>query len=176
METGNKFCEPIRFQDSLWKKIKARLSVRTVQESIDKGRVVEETGANARRNALQTVTLLDAIEELHFDAAIGGARRDEEKARAKERIFSFRDGFGQWEPKTQRPELWNLYNGRHGKGEHFRFFPLSNWTELDIWRYIAAERLHTPPTYSPDPLHISARHGLRLAQAGRRWPRASREK
>ena len=145
------------------KKIKARLIVRTVQDSIDKGRVVEEKGANASRNALQTVTLLDAIEELHFDAAIGGARRDEEKARAKERFFSHRNEFGQWEPRKQRPELWNLFNGRKNIGEHFRVFPLSNWTEMDVWQYIRREKLELPILYFSHERDIVQRNGVLLA-------------
>ena len=145
------------------KKIKARLIVRTVQDSIDKGRVVEEKGANASRNALQTVTLLDAIEELHFDAAIGGARRDEEKARAKERFFSHRNEFGQWEPRQQRPELWNLFNGRKNIGEHFLVFPLSNWTEMDVWQYIRREKLELPTLYFSHERDIVQRNGVLLA-------------
>jgi sulfate adenylyltransferase subunit 2 len=134
-----------------------------VQESIDKGRVVEETGPRASRNRLQTVTLLDAIEEHGFDAAIGGARRDEEKARAKERVFSFRDDFGQWDPKAQRPELWNLYNGRIRKGEHVRVFPLSNWTELDVWQYIEEEKLEVPSIYFAHKRDVFRRDGMLLA-------------
>src|SRR5690606_37661840 len=136
VDTGHNFKETLDFRDQLVKEVGATLVVASVEESIRKGRAVEETGANASRNRLQIVTLLDAIEEHQFDAAFGGARRDEEKARAKERFFSHRDEFGQWDPKNQRPELWQLYNGRKNPGEHFRMFPLSNWTEMDIWQYI----------------------------------------
>jgi sulfate adenylyltransferase subunit 2 len=134
-----------------------------VQESIDRGRVVEERGPRASRNRLQTTTLLDAIEEHGFDAAFGGARRDEERARAKERIFSFRDDFGQWDPRRQRPELWSLYNGRIRKGEHVRVFPLSNWTELDVWQYIAQERLEVPPIYFAHEREVFRRDGMLYA-------------
>jgi sulfate adenylyltransferase subunit 2 len=137
--------------------------VRTVQESIDSGRAREEQGPDASRNELQIVTLLDTIEEFGFDAAIGGARRDEEKARAKERFFSHRDRFGQWDPKNQRPELWNLYNGRHRKGEHFRVFPLSNWTELDVWQYIEQEKLEIPELYLAHEREVFERDGVLLA-------------
>src|SRR3954462_3667396 len=137
IDTGENFPEVIEFRDRAVEALGARLVVASVQESIDSGRVVEETGPRASRNRLQTTTLLDAIEANRFTAVFGGARRDEEKARAKERVFSFRDEFGQWDPKNQRPELWSLYNGRHKPGEHIRVFPLSNWTELDIWQYIA---------------------------------------
>jgi sulfate adenylyltransferase subunit 2 len=147
IDTGHNFPETITFRDNLIKRIGEKLIVRYVQDSIDKGRVVEEKGRGSSRNKLQTVTLLDAIEEFKFDAAFGGARRDEEKARAKERIFSFRDEFGQWDPKKQRPELWNLYNGRIQKGEHIRVFPISNWTEMDVWQYILMEKLDIPEIY-----------------------------
>ncbi|MBA4158609.1 MAG: sulfate adenylyltransferase subunit CysD [Gemmatimonadetes bacterium] len=147
VDTGHNFPETIEFRDELVAQVGAQLIVRSVQDSIDQGRAVEETGPNASRNALQTVTLLDAIAELRVDAAIGGARRDEEKARAKERFFSHRDLFGQWDPKNQRPELWNLFNGYKRPGEHFRIFPLSNWTEMDVWLYIAAEQLSLPRIY-----------------------------
>jgi sulfate adenylyltransferase subunit 2 len=140
-----------------------RLIVRSVQDSIDRGRVAEERGPRASRNRLQTVTLLDAIAEFRFDALFGGARRDEEKARAKERIFSFRDEFGQWEPKQQRPELWSLYNGRIRRGEHVRIFPLSNWTELDVWQYIARERIALPCLYFAHRREVFARDGMLLA-------------
>ena len=163
IDTGHNFPETIKFRDSLVKKMKARLIVHTVQDSIDKGRVVEEKGANASRNALQTVTLLDAIEELQFDAAIGGARRDEEKARAKERFFSHRNEFGQWEPRKQRPELWNLFNGRKNFGEHFRVFPLSNWTEMDVWQYIKSENLELPSLYFSHERDVVHRNGVLLA-------------
>ena len=147
VDTGHNFPETIEYRDWLVKKVGARLIVRTVQDSIDKGRCREEKGINPSRNALQTVTLLDALEELRADAALGGARRDEEKARAKERFFSHRDEFGQWDPKNQRPELWNIFNGRLHQGEHFRVFPLSNWTEMDVWQYIAAEKIEIPSLY-----------------------------
>lgn len=147
IDTGHNFPEAIDFRDRLVEKVGERLIVRYVQDSINKGRVQEEKGRNPSRNKLQTVTLLDAIEEFKFDAAFGGARRDEEKARAKERIFSFRDEFGQWEPKRQRPELWNLYNGKIQKGEHIRVFPISNWTEMDVWQYILYEKLEIPEIY-----------------------------
>lgn len=163
IDTGHNFSETLQFRDSLVKKIRARLIVRTVQDSIDKGRVVEEKGSNASRNALQTITLLDAIEELNFDAAIGGARRDEEKARAKERFFSHRNEFGQWEPKQQRPELWNLFNGRKNFGEHFRVFPLSNWTEMDVWQYISREKLELPSLYFSHERDVVQRNGVLLA-------------
>ena len=144
VDTGHNFPEVIEFRDRLVDQIGERLIVAHVQDSIDQGRVVEETGPRASRNRLQTTTLLDAIEEHGFDAAFGGARRDEERARAKERVFSFRDDFGQWDPKRQRPELWSLFNGRIRKGEHVRVFPISNWTELDVWQYIAEEKLAGP--------------------------------
>ncbi len=147
VDTGHNFPEVIEYRDRRVGELGERLIVASVQESIDNGRVVEETGPRASRNKLQTVTLLDAIAEHGFDAAFGGARRDEERARAKERVFSFRDDFGQWDPKNQRPELWNLYNGRIKKGENVRVFPLSNWTELDVWEYIDQERLEVPSIY-----------------------------
>jgi sulfate adenylyltransferase subunit 2 len=147
VDTGHNFSETIEFRDELVDRVGARLIVRSVQDSIDQGRVVEETGPYASRNALQTVTLLDGLKELKVDAAIGGARRDEEKARAKERVFSHRDVFGQWEPRNQRPELWRIYNGLKRPGEHFRVFPLSNWTEADVWTYIASEEIPIPSLY-----------------------------
>ncbi len=147
VDTGHNFPEVIEFRDRRIAELGERLIVAAVQESIDKGRVVEETGPRASRNRLQTTTLLDAIAEHRFDAAFGGARRDEERARAKERIFSFRDELGQWEPKSQRPEIWNLYNGRVRRGEHVRVFPISNWTELDVWEYILTEQLEVPSIY-----------------------------
>ena len=147
IDTGHNFQETLDYRDALVNEIGARLIVGLVQESIDKGRAVEEKGPNASRNVLQTVTLLDTIEEYKFDAAIGGGRRDEEKARAKERFFSHRDEFGQWDPKNQRPELWNLFNGRKRIGEHFRIFPLSNWTEMDIWQYVLKEKINMPSLY-----------------------------
>ncbi|MDG1572712.1 sulfate adenylyltransferase subunit CysD [Robiginitalea sp. M366] len=147
VDTGHNFPETIQFRDNLIDSLGARLIVGSVQESIDQGRVAEEKGKNATRNALQITTLLDAIEENGVDCAIGGGRRDEEKARAKERFFSHRDDFGQWDPKNQRPELWNLFNGKHFEGEHFRVFPISNWTEMDVWNYILREGIDIPSLY-----------------------------
>ena len=165
VDTGHNFPEVLEFRDRLIERLGERLIVASVQESIDKGRVVEETGPRASRNRLQTVTLLDAIAEHGFDAAFGGARRDEERARAKERVFSFRDDFGQWEPKRQRPEVWTLYNGRIRKGEHVRVFPISNWTELDVWQYIAQERLEVPSIYyAHTPPGVRARRDAVRAQ------------
>ena len=164
IDTGHNFPETLGFRDAFASQMGCTLLVRSVQDSIDQGRVKEETGPTASRNALQTVTLLDAIKELGLDAAIGGARRDEEKARAKERIFSHRDTFGQWDPKNQRPELWNLYNGRRNPGEHFRVFPLSNWTELDIWQYIAAEEIPLPTLYFAHERDLVQREGMWLAR------------
>jgi sulfate adenylyltransferase subunit 2 len=163
VDTGHNFPEVIEFRDRLIEQIGERLVIANVQDSIDKGRVVEETGPRASRNRLQTTTLLDAIEEHGFDAAFGGARRDEERARAKERVFSFRDDFGQWDPKRQRPELWNLYNGRIRKGEHVRVFPISNWTELDVWQYIAEERLEVPSIYYAHSRQVFERDGMLYA-------------
>jgi sulfate adenylyltransferase subunit 2 len=163
VDTGHNFPEVIEFRDRRVEELGERLIVASVQESIDRGRVVEETGPRASRNRLQTVTLLDAIAGHGFDAAFGGARRDEERARAKERIFSFRDDFGQWDPKNQRPELWNLYNGRIRKGEHVRVFPLSNWTELDVWEYIDAEGLEVPSIYFAHEREVFARDGMLYA-------------
>lgn len=165
IDTGHNFPETLEFRDSLVEQIGARLIVRTVQDSIDKGRAMEEKGPNASRNMLQTITLLDAIEELKIDAAFGGGRRDEEKARAKERIFSHRDEFGQWDPKNQRPELWSLFNGRKQVGEHFRVFPLSNWTEMDVWQYIAQENLGIPSIYFSHEREIVQRDGMLLANS-----------
>ena len=147
IDTGHNFPETIEFRDNLVQDLGAKLIIGSVQKSIDEGTVAEEKGKNANRNALQTVTLLETIEDNQFDACIGGARRDEEKARAKERFFSHRDEFGQWDPKNQRPELWNIFNGRHHHGEHFRVFPLSNWTEMDVWQYILAESISIPSLY-----------------------------
>lgn len=147
VDTGHNFPETIKFRDDLVDKLGVQLIVGSVQDSIDKGRVAEEKGKNATRNALQITTLLDAIEEHKIDCAIGGGRRDEEKARAKERFFSHRDDFGQWDPKNQRPELWNLLNGKHFEGEHFRAFPISNWTEMDVWNYIKRENISIPSLY-----------------------------
>jgi sulfate adenylyltransferase subunit 2 len=163
VDTGHNFPEVIEYRDRRVKEIGERLIVASVQDSIDSGRAVEETGPRASRNRLQTVTLLDAIAEHGFDAAFGGARRDEERARAKERIMSFRDDFGQWDPKDQRPELWNLYNGRIHKGEHVRVFPLSNWTELDVWEYIDSERLEVPSIYFAHEREVFRRDGMLYA-------------
>jgi sulfate adenylyltransferase subunit 2 len=163
VDTGHNFPEAIEYRDRRVAELGERLVVASVQESIDKGRVVEETGPRASRNRLQTTTLLDAIEEHAFDAAIGGARRDEERSRAKERIFSFRDDFGQWNPRAQRPELWNLYNARVRKGEHVRVFPISNWTELDVWQYVAREQLELPPIYFAHEREVFRRDGMLYA-------------
>ena len=163
VDTGHNFAEVIEFRDRVVSHLGERLIVANVQDSIDNGRVVEETGPRASRNRLQTTTLLDAIEEHGFDAAFGGARRDEERARAKERMFSFRDDFGQWDPKRQRPELWALYNGRVRKGEHVRVFPISNWTELDVWQYIASEELEVPSIYFAHEREVFARDGMLYA-------------
>ena len=160
VDTGHNFPEAIEYRDRRVAELGERLVVASVQESIDTGRVVEETGPRASRNRLQTTTLLDAIEEHGFDAAIGGARRDEERSRAKERIFSFRDDFGQWNPRAQRPELWNLYNARVRKGEHVRVFPISNWTELDIWQYIHLENIPIVPLYFAAERPVVERDGL----------------
>jgi len=165
VDTGHNFAEVLEFRDRRVADMGARLIVASVQESIDSGRVAEETGRWASRNRLQTTTLLDAIEEHQFDAVFGGARRDEEKARAKERMFSFRDEFGQWDPKNQRPELWNLYNTRIRRGEHIRVFPLSNWTELDVWHYIAREQLEIPPIYFAHQRQVFERDGILLADS-----------
>jgi sulfate adenylyltransferase subunit 2 len=165
VDTGHNFTEVLEFRDRLIERLGERLIVASVQESIDKGRVAEETGPRASRNRLQTVTLLDAIADHGFDAAFGGARRDEERARAKERVFSFRDDFGQWEPKRQRPEVWALYNGRIRKGEHVRVFPLSNWTELDVWQYIAQERLEVPSIYYAHKRQVFERDGMLYAMS-----------
>jgi sulfate adenylyltransferase subunit 2 len=163
VDTGHNFTEVIEFRDRLIEQLGERLIVASVQESIDLGRVVEETGPRASRNRLQTVTLLDAIAEHGFDAAFGGARRDEERARAKERVFSFRDDFGQWDPKSQRPELWSLYNARIRKGEHVRVFPISNWTELDVWQYIVREELEVPSIYFAHNREVFERDGMLYA-------------
>jgi sulfate adenylyltransferase subunit 2 len=163
VDTGHNFAEAIEFRARRVAALGERLVVASVQESIDKGRVVEETGPRASRNRLQTTTLLDAIEEHQFDAAIGGARRDEERSRAKERIFSFRDDFGQWNPRAQRPELWNLYNARVRKGEHVRVFPISNWTELDVWQYVAREQLELPGIYFAHQREVFRRDGMLYA-------------
>jgi sulfate adenylyltransferase subunit 2 len=163
VDTGHNFDEVLAFRDRKADELGVRLVVASVQESIDSGRVVEETGRWASRNRLQTTTLLDALADHRFDAVFGGARRDEEKARAKERVFSFRDEFGQWDPKNQRPELWNLYNTRIRRGEHIRVFPLSNWTELDVWSYIERERLEIPSIYYAHERVVFERDGILLA-------------
>jgi len=165
VDTGHNFGEVIEFRDKRVAELGVRLIVASVQDSIDAGRVSEETGRWASRNRLQTITLLDAIEDNQFDALFGGARRDEEKARAKERVFSFRDDFGQWDPKNQRPELWNLYNTRIHRGEHIRIFPLSNWTELDIWQYIEREELELPSVYFAHTRQVFERDGILLADS-----------
>jgi sulfate adenylyltransferase subunit 2 len=163
IDTGHNFDEVYDYRDRRVAELGIKLVVASVQESIDSGRVVEQTGPRASRNQLQTTTLLDAVEEHGFDAAFGGARRDEEKARAKERVYSFRDEFGQWDPKNQRPELWSLYNGRHHRGEHIRVFPLSNWTELDIWQYIADDGIEVPSIYYAHQREVFQRDGMWLA-------------
>jgi sulfate adenylyltransferase subunit 2 len=163
VDTGHNFPEVIEYRDRVVERHDLRLVLASVEESIRLGRVVDETGPKASRNRLQTTTLLDAIEEHRFDAVFGGARRDEEKARAKERVYSFRDEFGQWDPKNQRPELWSLYNGRHRSGEHIRVFPLSNWTELDIWQYIADEDIELPAIYYAHTRRVFRRDGMLLA-------------
>jgi sulfate adenylyltransferase subunit 2 len=163
VDTGHNFHEVIDFRDRRVAEAGAKLVIASVQDAIDKGLVTEETGPRASRNRLQTVPLLNAIEEHGFDAAFGGARRDEEKARAKERVYSFRDEFGQWDPKNQRPELWSLYNGRHRKGEHIRVFPISNWTELDIWQYVADEGIELPSIYYAHEREVFERDGMLLA-------------
>jgi len=163
IDTGHNFPEALEFRDRRMAEMGEQLIARSVQDSIDQGRAFEDPSKASSRNRLQSITLLDAIRELGFDAAIGGGRRDEEKARAKERIFSFRDEFGQWDPKNQRPELWNLYNGAHHKGEHVRVFPLSNWTELDVWSYVAQEDLDLPPIYYAHRRTVFERSGMLMA-------------
>ena len=165
IDTGHNFDETLEFRDRLVEEVGANLHVGSVQASIDAGRVKEEEGPNPSRNALQTVTLLDTLAELKADVALGGGRRDEEKARAKERFFSHRDRFGQWDPKNQRPELWNLFNGRRSPGEHFRVFPLSNWTEMDVWQYIAAEEVPMPSLYFSHRRKVVERDGVLLAES-----------
>ena len=164
VDTGHNFDELYAFRDALMEETKGRLVIASVQKSIDEGKVVEEKGINASRNKLQTTTLLDGIEEHKFDCAIGGARRDEEKARAKERFFSHRDDFGQWDPKNQRPELWNLFNGKKHFGEHFRVFPVSNWTEMDIWQYILKENIKIPSLYFSHTRDCFVRDGVVMAK------------
>jgi sulfate adenylyltransferase subunit 2 len=163
VDTGHNFPELIEFRDRVVEQYGLQLVVASVQESIDQGRVRDETGPRATRNPLQTVTLLDAIAEHRFDAVFGGARRDEERARAKERVVSHRDEFGQWDPKNQRPELWGIYNTRHHRGEHLRVFPLSNWTELDIWRFIAERKVDLPPLYYAHQRQVFERDGMLMA-------------
>ena len=165
IDTGHNFNETILFRDKLIKETKENLIVKYVQDSIDKGTAVEEKGPNASRNGLQTVTLLESIEDGKYDAALGGARRDEEKARAKERFFSHRDDFGQWDPKNQRPELWNIFNGRKNIGEHFRVFPISNWTEMDVWQYILYEKIDLPCLYFSHKREVVNRDGVLLAKS-----------
>ena len=175
IDTGHNFPEVIEFRDRFVGAIGATLVVASVQESIDAGRVTEESGPDPSRNRLQTRTLLDAITEHKFDAVFGGARRDEEKARAKERVFSFRDEFGQWDPKNQRPELWSLFNGRHRPGEHIRVFPLSDWTELDIWQFVADEEIDLPSIYYSHRRQVFRRDGMLLAVGPHVTPRGDEE-
>lgn len=163
IDTGHNFQETLDYRDQLMEKTGANCIVRYVQDSINQGRVTEEKGYSASRNKLQTVTLLDALEELKCDAAMGGGRRDEEKARAKERFFSHRDEFGQWDPKNQRPELWNIFNGRKNMGEHFRVFPISNWTEMDVWQYILMENIELPSLYFTHEREVFERDGVVMA-------------
>jgi len=163
VDTGHNFAEVIDYRDRRMAELGIDIVVASVQDSIDQGRVAEDSGPRASRNRLQTTTLLDAIEEHGFDAAFGGARRDEEKARAKERVYSFRDDFGQWDPKNQRPELWSLYNGRHRKGEHIRVFPISNWTEMDVWHYVQREQLDLPSIYYSHQREVFTRDGMLMA-------------
>ncbi|MEL6926281.1 MAG: sulfate adenylyltransferase subunit CysD, partial [Bacteroidota bacterium] len=163
IDTGHNFPETIAYRDALVERVGAQLIVGSVQEAIDQGLVVEEKGFNASRNGLQTVALLEALEKGKYDAALGGARRDEEKARAKERFFSHRDEFGQWDPKNQRPELWNIFNGKKQYGEHFRVFPISNWTELDVWQYLAMEKVELPNLYFAHERDVFERDGILLA-------------
>jgi len=165
IDTGHNFQETLDYRDNLAKELGCELIVKYVQDSIDEGKCVEEKGINASRNKLQIVTLLDGLESLKCDAAIGGGRRDEEKARAKERFFSHRDGFGQWDPKNQRPELWNIFNGRMNMGENFRVFPISNWTELDVWQYIMQEKIDLPSLYFTHRRKVFKRNGSWLAHA-----------
>ncbi len=170
VDTGHNFDETIEFRDRLVAEVGAELIVSHVQDAIDSGRVKEETGPHASRNALQTVALLDGLKEHRVDAALGGGRRDEEKARAKERFFSHRDRFGQWDPKNQRPELWNLFNGRKAPGEHFRVFPISNWTEMDVWQYLQREAVDLPSLYFAHEREVVQREGVLLAKTDYLWP------
>jgi len=165
IDTGHNFPETIKFRDELMEKTGGKLIAAMVQDSIDSGNAVEETGVNASRNVIQTVTLLEAIAKNKFDAALGGGRRDEEKARAKERFFSHRDDFGQWDPKNQRPELWNIFNGKKNVGEHFRVFPISNWTEMDVWQYIYLENIDIPDLYFTHKREVFFRDGAWLSTA-----------
>ena len=175
IDTGHNFPEVIDFRDRIVAELEATLIVASVQESIDSGRSTEESGTDPSRNRLQTRTLLDAINEHKFDAVFGGARRDEEKARAKERVYSFRDDFGQWDPKNQRPELWSLYNGRHGAGEHIRVFPISDWTELDVWQYIGEEGIELPSIYYSHRRKVFRRDGMLLSEGPYVHPREDEE-
>ena len=165
VDTGHNFPEAIEYRDNWVKELNVNLHVGLVQDSIDRGTAVEETGPNPSRNALQSVTLLESIEEKQYDALFGGGRRDEEKARAKERFFSHRNDFGEWDPRNQRPELWNLYNGKKAKGEHFRIFPISNWTEMDVWQYIKLENIPLPSIYFAHKRQIVERDGVLLAES-----------
>ena len=165
VDTGHNFPETIRFRDQLMEETGEKIIVKYVQDSINKGTAIEEKGPNASRNGLQTTTLLEGLEEGKYDAALGGARRDEEKARAKERFFSHRDDFGQWDPKNQRPELWNIFNGRKHLGEHFRVFPISNWTEMDVWQYILQEKIALPSLYFAHRREVIDRDGVLLAKS-----------
>lgn len=165
VDTGHNFQETLEYRDFLAKEMGAKLIIASVQEAIDKGKIKDEKGFNASRNGLQTAVLLEALEQGKFDAAMGGARRDEEKARAKERFFSHRDEFGQWDPKNQRPELWNLFNGKKHMGEHFRIFPISNWTELDVWQYLAMEKVPLPSLYFAHTRKVFERDGILLADS-----------
>ncbi len=165
IDTGHNFPETLEFRDNLMKETETKLIVRYVQDTIDQGKAVDESGPDASRNKIQTITLLDGLEDLKVDAAMGGGRRDEEKARAKERFFSHRDDFGQWDPKNQRPELWNLFNGRKNMGEHFRVFPISNWTEMDVWQYILLENIDIPKLYFSHEREVIHRNGTILARS-----------
>ena len=176
VDTGHNFPEVLEFRDRKVAELGAQLIVASVQQSIDSGRSTEETGSDPSRNRLQTRTLLDALTERRFDAAFGGARRDEEKARAKERVYSFRDEFGQWDPKNQRPELWSLYNGRHGAGEHIRVFPISDWTELDVWQYVREEHLDLPSIYFAHRREVFRRDGMLLSTGPFVTPRSDEER
>ncbi|MEM7698515.1 MAG: sulfate adenylyltransferase subunit CysD [Verrucomicrobiota bacterium] len=175
VDTGHNFPETIEYRDHYAEEIRADLIIGLVQDSIDKGTAVEETGPTASRNAIQTITLLETIEEHQFDACLGGGRRDEEKARAKERFFSHRNDFGEWDPKNQRPELWNIFNGRKRHGEHFRVFPLSNWTEMDVWQYIKSEKIPLPNLYFSHQREVVARGGTFLATSDFVEPQAGEE-